>query len=85
MEKNYTYILYSKHLDSYYIGSTKDIDRRLQEHNRGKSPYTKRGLPWELVYQEEFETKSGAYQRELQIKSWKSRIKIEELLKTNGV
>jgi len=81
MEKHYIYILYSQCLDSFYVGSTKDLDRRLQEHNRGKSTYTKRGIPWILVYKEEFENKSQAYQRELQIKAWKSKTKIEELIK----
>ncbi len=80
MEIFSVYILYSESLDSYYIGSTKDIDRRLREHNRGKSTYTKRGMPWNLVYNENYETKSEAYKRELELKSWKSKVKIKELI-----
>ena len=34
-----------------------------------------------VVYTENYETKEDAHKRELQIKSWKSRIKIETLIK----
>ncbi len=37
----YCYILYSTKLNKYYVGSTPDIDRRLQDHNRGKEKFTK--------------------------------------------
>ena len=30
------YILFSSSLNKYYVGSTIDIDRRIEEHNRGK-------------------------------------------------
>ena len=51
------YILYSERLDHYYVGYTNDIERRLSEHNRRKGKYTDRGIPWELVYTEEYELK----------------------------
>jgi predicted GIY-YIG superfamily endonuclease len=37
-----------------------------------------------LVYQEEFNLQSEAIQREKQIKSWKSKIKINELIQQNN-
>ena len=80
MEKFYIYILYSAKLDKYYVGSTSDIDRRIAEHNRGKSTYTKPGLPWELVYTEEFPTKREAVYREMEIKKRKSRTYIEKII-----
>jgi len=76
-----TYILYSSKIDSYYIGSTGNLVDRLQRHNSGRSTYTKRGLPWVVVYLKEYETKSEAYQAELYIKSQKSRVYIEQLIK----
>jgi predicted GIY-YIG superfamily endonuclease len=40
----YTYILYSKSMDSYYVGQTQDLVERLHHyHNAGKCNYTKRG------------------------------------------
>ncbi len=75
-----TYILYSKRIDVYYVGSTSNLEDRLRRHNSGRSTYTKRGIPWTVVYQREYETKSEAYQAELYIKSQKSRKYIEELI-----
>ena len=74
------YILYSYTTNKYYVGHTHDIEDRLFRHNAGRSKATKIGIPWELMYNEVWDTKSEAYQRELQIKSWKSRIMIEKLI-----
>ena len=75
-----TYILYSKSIDRFYIGSTNNLDRRLSEHNRKKGKYTDRGIPWEIVYLEKFETNTLTRKRELEIKKKKSRIYIESLI-----
>jgi putative endonuclease len=54
---------------TYYTGYATDIDRRLQEHQQGTGcKYTRGRLPVELVYWEEWESKSQAMQREHQIK-----------------
>jgi len=76
----YTYILYSEKLDKYYIGSCINLERRLYEHNIGHSKYTSLGLPWIIVYTEEYETELSAKQRELKIKKMKSRKYIEDLI-----
>ena len=75
-----TYILYSKTIDAYYIGSTSNIEDRLKRYNSGRSTYTKRGIPWTIVYRKEYETKSEAYRAELDIKSQKCRKYIEVLI-----
>ena len=80
MELFFTYILYSEKLDKYYVGSTSDIERRLAEHNRGKGTFTKLGMPWKLVYQEEYPTKQQAVAREMEIKKRKSKEYIKSLL-----
>lgn len=76
----YVYILYSHRLDIYYMGSTGNLEDRIKKHNSGRSIYTKRGIPWEIVYAKDFSTKSEAYQAELYIKSQKSRKYIENLI-----
>jgi putative endonuclease len=78
----HTYILHSKRLDKYYIGSTNNIEDRLKRHNHGRSTYTKKGIPWELLYFEIFKTRSEAYQRELFIKSKKSKSFIAQLVQS---
>ena len=66
---------------SYYVGSTKDIERRLWEHQSGLgAKYTSRRLPVKLVYSEEYERVSDAFYREKQIQGW-SRVKREALIK----
>lgn len=77
----YTYIIYSKSTDKYYIGYTHDLKLRLERHNSGNSRSTKSGIPWKLVYNEMFETKSEAIKRENEIKRKKSRKYIEGLIK----
>ena len=47
----FTYILYSPSSDKYYIGSSGDLNGRLQRHNQGRSKATKYGIHWKLVYQ----------------------------------
>jgi len=59
----YTYILYSEKLDKYYVGSCINLERRLYEHNIGHSKFTSSGIPWKIVYTEEFETTASARQR----------------------
>ncbi|KKT41671.1 MAG: Excinuclease abc c subunit domain protein [Parcubacteria group bacterium GW2011_GWA2_44_13] len=76
----YVYILKSDLNGSYYIGSTQDIEKRLDLHRNGMVTSTKRYLPWRLVYKAEYPNLSDARKRELQIKSWKKREAIENLI-----
>jgi len=68
---------------SYYVGSTKDLEYRLSEHQSGKgAKYTSRRLPVKLVYSEEYERVVDAYARERQVQNW-SRAKREALINGN--
>jgi len=77
----WVYFLYSKKIDKYYIGACTDLDRRLYEHNLGHSKFTSIGIPWELVYKEEWEDLTLAKQREMKIKKMKSRTYIQDLIR----
>ena len=74
------YIIYSKLLDQYYVGHTGNLTDRLYRHRNSGSLSTKKTGDWELVYKEEFETRSEASLRERAIKSKKSRKYIELLI-----
>jgi len=63
-----TYILYSDVIHRYYTGQTEDLHRRIEEHNRGKTPGMEKGLPWKIVYTMDFRTRSEAMQLERYIK-----------------
>ena len=77
----YLYILYSSKIDKFYIGHTSDLSLRLSRHNAGWGKYTKRGIPWEIVYTETYPDKSSAVRRERELKKYKSRTLIERLVK----
>jgi putative endonuclease len=77
------YILKSSVTDKYYIGQTSDIDKRLLYHNSGYSKSTKAGIPWKLVYSENFDTRQQAMNREAELKKYKSRVMIEKIIGEN--
>lgn len=65
---------------SYYVGSTKDLQRRLEQHQSGQgSKWTKGHLPVKLVYCEEFDRIDKAFEREKQVQGW-SRAKKQALI-----
>jgi putative endonuclease len=60
--------------DSYYVGSTKELKRRLSQHQDGKgSVYTSGRLPVKLVYCEEYDRVADAFYREKQVQGWTRR------------
>lgn len=80
MSKGYMYILECAD-GSYYTGSTKDLERRLWEHqNMLGANYTKKRLPVKLVYYEEYLRIDEAFYREKQVQGW-NRKKKEALIK----
>ncbi len=65
---------------SYYTGSTIDLDLRLKQHEAGEGAnHTKKHLPVQLLYYEEFERIDLAFYREKQIQGW-NRKKKEALI-----
>ncbi len=74
------YVLKSGTLCRYYVCHANDLDKRLNEHNSGRTKSTRPYLPWELIYLEEYNTKSEAFIREREIKSYKSGIKFHKLI-----
>jgi len=65
----YTYILKSKKDGKIYTGSTKDLRKRLQQHNKGLSTYTKGKGPFDIIYYEACLLEEKARSRELFLKS----------------
>lgn len=65
---------------TYYTGSTKDLERRISQHQDGKGAnYTAKRLPVLLLYYEEYDRIDKAFYREKQIQGW-SRKKKEALM-----
>ena len=81
LKEMYTvYILRSCKTKKYYIGQTDSLERRIHQHNTGYSKPTKHGIPWNLVYHKEFETREEAVDYELKLKQMKSSKYLRELI-----
>lgn len=77
--KGWMYILECSD-ESYYTGSTNDLDLRLAQHQAGKAAnHTQKRLPVKLVCHEEFQRVDEAFSREKQVQGW-SRKKKEALI-----
>lgn len=76
LNKGFTYILECAD-GSFYTGSTKNLVKRLWEHNNSLGAnYTKNRLPVELVYYEEYPRIDTAFYREKQIQGWSRKKKL---------
>ena len=80
--EHFVYIIYSTKYDKYYRGYSIDPQKRLIQHNKGESRYTKEFLPWELVYVEKLPTKRDALIREKALKKY-AKNQIRELIKSS--
>ena len=64
----HVYVLRSQSTGRLYIGTTKDVQRRLAEHESGRSKATRGRGPWEIVHTEQYATPGEARRREYYIK-----------------
>ena len=66
--------------DSFYVGSTWNLERRVSEHNLGLgAAYTRRRRPVTLVWSAEYDRVDEAYAMEKRIQGW-SRAKRQALI-----
>ena len=72
----YVYILKNSR-DKTYVGQTRDLEKRLAEHNDPEyygTQYTKRiPGPWTLIHREAYGTRSEAMLREKELKNGRGR------------
>ena len=61
---HYVYVLRSLKDGRFYVGYTENLEKRIAEHNDGKSASTKNRIPLELVYREICKNKVDALRRE---------------------
>ena len=54
----HVYVLYSVKLDTFYKGHSTNVYKRVERHNSGQENYTRKGIPWQLVWFTEKETKA---------------------------
>ena len=83
----FVYILFSKKLNRFYIGTTDDIERRLREHNSGlySGSFTSKGIPWELTLSYCCQSSEIAYKLERFIKKMKSKKFIISIIESEKI
>jgi len=64
----YVYIIQSQKDNSYYVGSSKDLKRRFDEHNRGEVHFTSSRKPYTLAWYCAFKTKKQSIEFEKYLK-----------------
>ncbi|MBU1149068.1 GIY-YIG nuclease family protein [Patescibacteria group bacterium] len=77
----YVYIIQSKKNKKVYIGFTRNLKRRIKEHNDGFTYSTKPNIPFRLIYCELFLNKEDALEREKYYQSGWGRRFIQKNLK----
>jgi len=75
----WVYVLRSEKDSGLYVGMTKDLDRRIDEHNRGRVASTKSRMPLKIIYSEMASDRKSARVREKYWKSGAGREKIQML------
>jgi putative endonuclease len=66
--------------DSLYTGTTNDLEKRFEKHQKGTgAKYTRSHIPEKIVFSEKHRSKLVALRREREIKDWTHKQKIDFL------
>lgn len=77
----YVYIIRSVKNNYWYTGSTNNLRKRFNQHQTGKSVWTKGRGPFELIYYEACKNDMDAKSREVYLKSGMGKRYIKNRLK----
>lgn len=78
--KYYVYALKSKVDGRIYVDFSSDVEKRLKEHNSGKTKSTKGYRPWVLIFAEECSDRTVARDKEKYYKTGIGREKLKNLV-----
>jgi len=78
----YTYVLQSIKDERFYVGFTKDLKLRFEQHNKGQVESTKERTPFNLIYYEACIDERDAKKREKYIKSYHGKMFLKGRLKS---
>ena len=67
----YFYLLKSQKTGKLYKGHCENIPSRLAQHNSGKTKSTSHGIPWSIIYTEEYQSRAEAIEKEKYYKTLK--------------
>ena len=78
----YTYVLLSEKDGNYYVGYTKDLNVRFEQHQKGQVTSTKYRLPFKLIYYEACLLQKDALKREKHLKTFYGKMYLAKTLKS---
>ena len=78
----YTYVLQSDRDNAFYIGFTKDLKLRFEQHNKGEVDSTKNRRPLKLIYYESCLNQADATKREKYLKTYNGKRFLHKRLKS---
>src|SRR5258706_13576089 len=67
------YVLKSRNFPKSYVGITQDLNKRIVQHNSGKSSYTRKYMPWDVVHVEYLDNRVDCRKKEVFYKTLKGR------------
>jgi putative endonuclease len=78
----YTYVLQSNKDGKFYVGFTKDLKLRFENHCKGQVESTRDRRPLNLIYYEACLSRDDATKREKYLKSYHGRMYLKNRLKS---
>jgi putative endonuclease len=78
----YTYVLQSELDGDFYVGFTKDLKLRFEQHEKGRVDSTKRRRPPKLIYYEACASQEDALRRERYLKTYNGKRFIHKRIKS---
>ncbi len=79
----FVYALKSIQHNYIYVGLTDNVERRVNQHNKGYERTTKPYLPFKLILVESFDTRLAARQREKQLKTTSGKRLLRKIIEGN--
>ncbi|MBI3109781.1 GIY-YIG nuclease family protein [Candidatus Daviesbacteria bacterium] len=77
----FVYIIQSLIDKGYYIGICKNLEKRLEQHNKGGVYSTRKRKPFKIIHYEEYRSYQVAREREKALKSYKGGNSFKQLIK----
>ena len=78
----YTYVLLSEMDNKFYIGYSKDVKLRFEQHQKGLVESTKNRKPFKLIYYKACLKQEDALRREKYLKTHYGRLFLQKRLKS---
>ena len=78
----YTYVLYSEKDGKFYVGFTKDLKLRFEQHKKGLIKSTRERRPLKLIYYEACLSQDDATKREKYLKTYHGKMFLRNRLKS---